>query len=257
MNDTNLEFVVKNSNGDALGYFPKTPEQYAAVQQNVVYAVLNGGYFNMQLNVSASFIAEKGKVINKNEINQNDKNHPTVGAFGLTKTGQFETEYIYSYGATLDTYKFRLPNPLPGPVANKDTGEHWNVLEGIGAGPILVKSKQIISSNVENFEEASMINTRHPRSAICNDEYNNLYFVAIDGRYPGSDGLYMKEIADVMQSLNCINAMNLDGGGSTDLFANGKNINRPSDASGPRPVVSAVLIRDRYKKKITAQLVDE
>jgi exopolysaccharide biosynthesis protein len=31
MNDTNLEFVVKNSNGDALGYFPKTPEQYAAV----------------------------------------------------------------------------------------------------------------------------------------------------------------------------------------------------------------------------------
>ncbi len=25
MNDTNLEFVVKDSNGDALGYFPKTP----------------------------------------------------------------------------------------------------------------------------------------------------------------------------------------------------------------------------------------
>jgi hypothetical protein len=25
MNDTNLEFVVKDTNGDALGYFPKTP----------------------------------------------------------------------------------------------------------------------------------------------------------------------------------------------------------------------------------------
>lgn len=29
MNDTNLEFVVKDTNGDALGYFPKTPIEYA------------------------------------------------------------------------------------------------------------------------------------------------------------------------------------------------------------------------------------
>ena len=110
---------------------------------------------------------------------------------------------------------------------------------------------------MENFGETSMINTRHPRSAICMDENNYLYFVAIDGRYPGSDGLYMKEIADVMQSLNCIHAMNLDGGGSTNLFANGKTINRPSDGTGPRPVVSAVLIRDRFKKKIIKKLKAE
>lgn len=30
MNDTNLEFIVKDTNGDALGYFPKTPMEYAA-----------------------------------------------------------------------------------------------------------------------------------------------------------------------------------------------------------------------------------
>lgn len=59
----------------------------------------------------------------------------------------------------------------------------------------------------------------------------------------------MSEIAHLMQSLGCIHAMNLDGGGSTNLFANGNTINRPSDASGPRPVVSALLIRDRNKKK--------
>lgn len=40
------------------------------------------------------------------------------------------------------------------------------------------------------------------------------------------------------------------------LFANGRTINRPSDASGPRPVVSAVLIRDKYKKKFTNLEVD-
>ncbi len=60
-----------------------------------------------------------------------------------------------------------------------------------------------------------------------------------------------------MQDLFCVHAMNLDGGGSTNLFANGKTINRPSDATGPRPVVSAVLIRDRYKNKSTNLLVEE
>jgi hypothetical protein len=29
MNDPSLEFVVKDTNGDALGYFPKTPMEYA------------------------------------------------------------------------------------------------------------------------------------------------------------------------------------------------------------------------------------
>jgi exopolysaccharide biosynthesis protein len=60
-----------------------------------------------------------------------------------------------------------------------------------------------------------------------------------------------------MQSLGCSHAMNLDGGGSTNLFANNRTINRPSDATGPRPVVSAVLIRDRYKKKVENNLVVE
>lgn len=36
MNDTNLEFVVKDTNGDALGYFPKTPMDYAAACTIVV-----------------------------------------------------------------------------------------------------------------------------------------------------------------------------------------------------------------------------
>jgi hypothetical protein len=31
MNDTNLELIVKDTNGDALGYFPKTPMEYAAL----------------------------------------------------------------------------------------------------------------------------------------------------------------------------------------------------------------------------------
>jgi exopolysaccharide biosynthesis protein len=95
-----------------------------------------------------------------------------------------------------------------------------------------------------------MVDFRHPRSAICIDMNNHLYFVAIDGRYSESDGMKIPEIAHLMQSLNCQEAMNLDGGGSTLLFANDLIINRPSDPAGPRKVVSAVLIRDKFKKKL-------
>ncbi len=56
-----------------------------------------------------------------------------------------------------------------------------------------------------------------------------------------------------MESLNCKDAINLDGGGSTMLFANNKIMNRPCDPTGPRPVVSAIVIRDRYKKKPTEE----
>lgn len=52
-----------------------------------------------------------------------------------------------------------------------------------------------------------------------------------------------------MMSINCIDAMNLDGGGSTLLYANGKITNRPSDATGPRHVANVVMIRDKYKRK--------
>ncbi len=75
--------------------------------------------------------------------------------------------------------------------------------------------------------------------------------MAIDGRYTESDGLTMNELAQLMQGLNCFDAMNLDGGGSTLLYANNQVLNRPSDPTGPRKVVSAVLVRDRYKKKVS------
>ncbi len=55
----------------------------------MVYAVLNGGYFDMTQNTSASFLAEKGKVKTKNGINFAKNIYPTVGAFGQNFNGKF------------------------------------------------------------------------------------------------------------------------------------------------------------------------
>ena len=62
--------------------------------------------------------------------------------------GKFETQYVYSYGTELNTFKFKYPNLFPGPIISPDEGVHWDVKEGIGAGPILVKNYSVITNNV-------------------------------------------------------------------------------------------------------------
>ncbi len=60
----------------------------------------------------------------------------------------------------------------------------------------------------------------HPRSALGVDETGKiLYLVAVDGRQAGSAGLRMRALSELMLSLGCYNAVNLDGGGSTNMVA--------------------------------------
>jgi hypothetical protein len=87
---------------------------YLSLETNHVYAVINGGYFDMVNNISASFIAENGNISHKNSVNLGSNAHPTVGAFGL-KNKTYTAEYIYSYDPIAETYKFNNFNPVPGP----------------------------------------------------------------------------------------------------------------------------------------------
>jgi hypothetical protein len=70
-----------------------------------------------------------------------------------------------------------------------------------------------------------------------------LLLVAVDGHAPGySVGASCKEEAAVMASLGAKKAVNLDGGGSTTMTVGGDLVNRPSDATGERPVGDAVVL---------------
>ena len=64
----------------------------------------------------------------------------------------------------------------------------------------------------------------------------------LDGRSTRDLGLSIPEAADVARSLGLVDAINLDGGGSTTMVVNGQVISHPSDAAGDRPVGDALLI---------------
>ncbi|MFC0190249.1 phosphodiester glycosidase family protein [Fictibacillus aquaticus] len=84
---------------------------------------------------------------------------------------------------------------------------------------------------------------RHPRTMAGIKPDGTLLFVTIDGRKPGhSIGANFREAAEIMKSLGAVDAVNLDGGGSTTMTVNQKLINSPSDKTGERPIGDAILM---------------
>jgi phosphodiester glycosidase len=83
---------------------------------------------------------------------------------------------------------------------------------------------------------------RNPRTLAGVDARGRVLLATVDGRSTTSLGLSIAESAAVAQSLGMRDALNLDGGGSTTMVADGQVINTPSDATGERPVGDAILI---------------
>jgi hypothetical protein len=104
-------------------------------------------------------------------------------------------------------------------------GDETGIREAIGGLPMLISGGKI---SIEG-EPGDYLKARHPRTAVCytNDNY---IFAVVDGRQPKlSVGMTLEELAGFMLSLGCTDAMNTDGGGSTELaVALPANATRPS-----------------------------
>ena len=109
-------------------------------------------------------------------------------------------------------------------------------------GPGLVIDGEISVSSGDEVERAQVTN---PRTAIGVISPLHYVFVVSDGRTRESVGLSLLELAKLMKSLKCETAYNLDGGGSSTIWFNGKVLNRPTtfgDAIAEREVSDIVYI---------------
>ncbi|HEX6075566.1 MAG TPA: phosphodiester glycosidase family protein [Micromonosporaceae bacterium] len=86
------------------------------------------------------------------------------------------------------------------------------------------------------------VHKRNPRTFGGVDPQGRTLLVTVDGRGLGSMGLSIGETAAVAKALGMTEAVNLDGGGSTTMVADGLVVNRPSDAAGERPVGDALVV---------------
>lgn len=111
------------------------------------------------------------------------------------------------------------------------TNPKWeNVQHIISGGPYLLKDNQIFIDMTA--QKLQSIGGRNPRTAIGYTEDNNLVLVAVDGREGSSVGLTLVELAKLMKTLGCTNAINLDGGGSTVMYIKGQIVNHPHQLGG-------------------------
>lgn len=112
---------------------------------------------------------------------------------------------------------------------HQSLGPVWDEAEhALGAGPRLVKDGAVyLTTKTEEFG-SDVAGGRAPRSAVGLTA-NTVLLVVVDGRQAASAGLTLLELALFMQELGAVEAMNLDGGGSSELVIGDKVVNRPSD----------------------------
>ncbi len=121
------------------------------------------------------------------------------------------------------------------------------VMHTYSFGPGLITDGEIIDGidDMEvdtNFGNHS-IQGNQPRTAIGMIDANHFVFVVVDGRSKGySAGLDMNELAEVMYSLGCTEAYNLDGGGSSTMYFDGSLVNNPLGKNKERGTSDILMI---------------
>ena len=133
-------------------------------------------------------------------------------------------------------------NGYPGTSSFKK----WKMKTAIGGGPVLLQNGEIhISNNEERKFYGKAINDHHPRTAIGYTTDNKIIILVAEGRSKTASGLTLTQEAQILKDLHCVEALNLDGGGSTCMLVNGKQTNSPSDKGIQRPVPSVFLIEKK------------
>ncbi len=227
----------------------------AIISQAGAYVGVNGGYFNTTSNpaVSYSLVVNDGVLIARQiaSVTRTSGFYTVMrAAFAVKEDRSFGTSWVYHFGndiASMYAYDAPMPNTLttPAPPPLTADGAPWRgIVEAIGGGPNLVSNGSVnVTYDEEVFFESGVESAlAQPRSAIGYTASGDLIMLVVDGRQASSVGVTLPQLANIMIGLGCVEAMNLDGGGSSTLVADGTVINSPSDGSERHiPTAFAVL----------------
>lgn len=123
------------------------------------------------------------------------------------------------------------------------------VVDTFSFGPALVKDgkvvvypgKVVVDTNFGNWP----IQGNNPRTGIGMIDANHFVFIVVDGRMNGySKGMTLTEFARVFEELGCVEAYNLDGGGSSTMYFMGRVVNNPLGKNKERGVSDIIYIKE-------------
>ena len=236
-----------------------TPSQYFSRNENP-FVVVNCSFFEFVQNRNVNLIVQNSKIVGFDTpaVSRKGKDtmtyvHALGSAFGIFKNGKMDIAFNYNdsgmtvpyvlqsaYSPMIDSFrKLNFNHPSLSGL------KPWKVKHAFGGGPVLVQEGQVkISNNEEKKFAGKAIADKHPRTAIGYTKDGTMIILAIQGRMKGlAEGATLPQMAKIMVDLGCVEAMNLDGGGSSCMLINGKETIKPSDPTGQRPVPAVLVIK--------------
>ena len=179
--------------------------------------------------------------------------YPTRAAFLESESGEFNACWTYKRNDSHYMYPSPAGNtwearPAKTPSATYPEGaETFAAKTAMGGGPLLIDGGKFKDTFVEElFNGASGIapDSDQPRTAIGVTADKKMITFVCEGRQmtEGVAGLTTADVANVLLDLGCVEAINLDGGGSSCMLINGKQTIKPSDGA-QRSVGSTIMIK--------------
>jgi exopolysaccharide biosynthesis protein len=196
-------------------------------------AGINGGYFGND-GENLGLVVIDGKIVAPSV-----KRRPPRTAFGIDAGKNVFFDRVIDKDGKLLT------------VVNKMWESMTTVL---GGGPRLLTNGQItVNAEEEALGKGGNDITRSTgRTALGMDKNNNLVLTTISSYKDNhKSGVKLPELANHLKSRGAVNALNLDGGGSTEMSVLGTIVSTPpGGGTWKRPVTNAVLVYD--KNPVTA-----
>ncbi|MFC2131973.1 phosphodiester glycosidase family protein [Bacteroidota bacterium] len=131
-----------------------------------------------------------------------------------------------------------------------DSVEFFNAISGT---PRLVRDgKAKHEAREEGSKGRRFINKALARTAIgTNKERTKIYFAAVESgsKWKRTRGANLTNMASIMKKLGCYNAMNLDGGSSTMMVVDNKNLLRSNPSYSKNISVGLAIIQKIFKEQ--------
>ncbi len=203
-------------------YTPRFGKTTLTGNDGIEVVIVKGNIFSISLGLGNAVIPANGYVISASGT-MRDALAPRAKKEG-------EVTLIYDWEQIPPTF-----------LKNRDK---LDVVTGV---PQLIRDGKIEITWEQEKSNKTFVDTRHPRTAVAKLKNGKFLLLTADGRSDTSAGLDLNDLAAYLLELGATDAMNLDGGGSTTMFVDGKVVNRPSDASGERKVSDVLVVTPRGK----------
>jgi Phosphodiester glycosidase len=268
LKDKNLDFTTDTTYKRRL-----TPQQFFE-KNNLPLLVVNGTFFSFTTNQNLNVVIKDGEMVSYNVRSVKGKGkdsltniYPIRSALGITKKRNADVAWLLTDSSLQFPVQFQEkvspgfidPYPAIKVLTSKALYDgpkyfrykkwfykerYWKMKTAIGGGPVLVQDGKIkITNNEEMMFTGKAIEDKHPRTCMGYTKDGRLIVMVIQGRFPGiAEGASLTQQAQLLVNLGCIEALNLDGGGSSCMLINGKETIKPSDKEGERAVPAVFII---------------